>query len=272
MANLDEMIAREKVADNLPTARPSGTFGNLRRSAARFAPVRVTDRPILITTVRKAMTHAVRSLFVHILGLERLHRPFIGARLTEEQFASLRQEGKQIFVGHVERTMDIEQTFKDAIIILVIRDPLTCVPSRVRRLFNPERPDALSQAVQSLGSVETAYHYAIFGGSYKGASMKSLADDYRNIAAAWLHRADLVLRYEELRSERAQASVLSGLRHLFGGELPPDIELRITAGLDPSVSASFDPTGKRFDPQLPLEDMINVAIPGMRKLLGYSAD
>src|SRR5678815_2897971 len=130
MANLDEGISQNKVAAKESTTKQSGSRGNLRRSTARFAPAPVTERPILITTVRKAMTHAVRSLFGHILGLERLHRPFIGHRLTEQQFALLRQQGKQIFVGHVERTMEIEQIFNDAIIVLVIRDPLTSVHSR----------------------------------------------------------------------------------------------------------------------------------------------
>ena len=221
------------------------------------------------------MTHAVRSVFAHFLGLDRLYAPFIGSRLTREQLAELRAQGRQLFVGHVEREMEIEQAFKDAIIVLAIRDPLTQVHSMVGRVLSPDRPNAFARHIrQELASVEAAYHYTIFGGQQKGVGrLLSMRHNYEKIALAWLHRADLVLRFEDLRSPTAEATMLAGLRRLFGDALPHDAAERVRAGLDPSVSASFSGARLTGDaPQLPVEDIINVVMPGMRKALGYCAD
>jgi hypothetical protein len=264
---------KERREMNVPADGSSGgAWRRLRQSAARFSPVEVSDKPILITTVRKAMTHAIRGTFVHLVGINRLQHPFVRDNLTEEQFSSFRQDGKQVFVGHVARSMSIDKIFADAVIILVVRDPLSCVHSRARHLHDPARQDnPLCRAIQSLGprSLEAAYHYAIFGGRYNGGGFPPISHDYEKIALAWLHRADLVFRYEDLRSPRGPEIVLDGLSGLFGARLPPDIALRVSAGLDPGVSATYIPEDKRSEIQLPVETILDAAMPGMRRALGY---
>jgi hypothetical protein len=127
------------------------------------------------------------------------------------------------------------------------------------------------KSVQRLDSIEAAYHYAIFGGKVQRGGFPSLRQEYERIALAWLHRADLVLRYEDLRSPEAETIVLDGLRKLFTDKLPDDAAARVKAGLDPKVSASYSPN-RVTPPDLPLQDIIEALMPGIRKALGYDQE
>lgn len=243
---------------------------NLFISVNKFSIMHTTQRPILITSIRKSMTHAARNIFAHILGFDKVYFPFIDHSMTDHELSKMYAEGKRIFVGHVERTLEIDEVFKDALVVLVIRDPLSCVPSKVVHFFSPESDDPLSRCIQRLGSVEAAYHYAIFGGEYKdGGFYPSLSYEYSKIALAWLDRAELVLRYEDLRSPEIETSLAAQLRGLFGADLPEDISLRIKAGLDPNLSASYVSHRGKMEAKPNLGAVIESVMPGMRKLLGY---
>lgn len=244
------------------------------KSLARFEYDHLVDRPVLVTSVRKSSTHLVRNFAAHFVGDARVHWDFVDEeqlRKGYETFGRQIANEKWLYTGHVKRSWATNFLFRNARIILVVRDPFTQVVSRAMHFFNEDTREPLAEQLRAADApIEEAIYYAIYGSNYRGWDNPSIADEYSAIAAAWYDRADVVLRYEDVTGDPDTAvRILQQAAAKLGWAELPDAEARIRAAIKPDISASYWKKNRTIEISDMQKAMIEHLIPGVRRMFGY---
>ncbi len=243
----------------------------MEKSLAKFSYDHTMHRPILLTSIRKSGTHAIRNVLAHFTGPQRTHWEFVGDEMIRENIDKFKEATRRtkLFNGHVRRTASVNAVFREAKIVLVYRDPYTQVVSRAMHYFSEGAGDPLSSHLKDKdASIEEAIFYAIHGGIYKGWPYPPIEHDYMGIAVGWLDRCDSVIRYEDFVSN--QDVVFQAIEKIGLDNIPQARE-RVAAGLIKEISASYWTKKKKIEISETQKRMIDARLPGVREILGYEA-
>lgn len=258
------------ITDAVPGGQ-SDAWTVLQKSLRKFSYDRPLAAPILIATIRKAGTHLVRNVAAHFVGPQRTHWEFVGPSGLVKNYETFASQPPALYVGHVNRNWAANFLFRDAKVVLVVRDPFTQVISKAMRFFAPRLKDPLTVALREKDApFDEAIYYAIHGATFKGWEYPSVATEYHDVAMAWLDRADVVLRHEDITRPGAEAAFNVMLRRLGWADIP-DAAARVRAGMAPEASSSFSLKRDRAALSPAQRQQIELLIPGVRKILGYES-
>lgn len=262
----------------MPTIKMKQDNLNERNAEFAQAPLRT---PVFLNSVPKSGTHLIRNIMRMFVGVEQqYHATFI-------QIPNLRNHAMQCFHpakpmlswGHLLFSDESVMATRTARHILLVRDPYTWVLARAR-FFVSENFEANLQHLKGKEiSPEALLNMMIFGIHQKAPPM---LDIYQFNAAAWMGTGVQVYRYEDIvrhlkiiDSPEAEAFFRKLLEDC-GMEMPADWKQRVIIGADRKQSATARENLAVDDDRIPavLPDvqkrLVDVAMPGMRALLGYT--
>jgi hypothetical protein len=242
------------------------------------APLRT---PVFLNSVPKSGTHLIRNIMRMFVPVDQqYHATFI-------QIPNLRQTAMQAFHpakpmlswGHLLFSDESAIATRTARHILLVRDPYTWVLARAR-FFKSENFEAgLEHLKGPQVSVEALLNMMIFGIHAKAPPM---LDIYQFNAAAWIGTGVCLYRYEDIvhhlktiDSPDSEAFFRKLLEDC-AIEVPADWKARVTIGADRKQSATARENLAVDNDQIPNElpdiqkRLVDVAMPGMRPLLGYT--
>ncbi len=242
------------------------------------APLRT---PVFLNSVPKSGTHLIRNIMRMFVPVEQqYHATFI-------QIPNLRSHAMQCFHpakpmlswGHLLFSDESVLATRTARSILLVRDPYTWVLARARFFTSENFESGLEHLKGPQISPEALLNMMIFGIHTKAPPM---SDIFQFNAAAWLGTGVKLYRYEDilrhlkaLDSPEAEA-YFGGLLEDCNIEKPDDWRQRVLIGSDREQSATarenLSVDDKRIPDTLPemQKRLVEVAIPGMRALLGYT--
>lgn len=252
---------------------------NLNERNGEFAQVPL-QTPVFLNSVPKSGTHLIRNIMRMFVPVEQqYHATFL-------QVPNLRGHGPQalnpakpmLSWGHLLFTDDSAILTRQARHILLVRDPYTWVLARAR-FFVSENFDAnLAHLKGPNVTAEALMNMMIFGIHGKAPPM---SDVFQFNAAAWIGTGVKLYRYEDIVA--AVKTIDTPAAETFFGQLladcgmtmPDDWRERVRVGSDRKQSATARENLEVDNSAIPdvLPDiqkrLVEVAMPGMRALLGY---
>ena len=237
-------------------------------------------QPVFLNSIPKSGSHLLRNIIRAFVPFEQqYHAQFI-------QWANLAQHRRAFDPGPAMLSWG-HLFFSDASAIetahckriLLVRDPYDWVIARARFFLSDEFQGNVENVKGGLVSVDALINLMIFGIHQKAPP---LLDIYLNNAVAWLNTGIHLVKYEELvhyvsdidgtESEIFFKSLLGAC----GINIPTDWRERIRVGSSAVHSATARQNLSSGDLNLPAElniiqkQMIEVAAPGVRAILGYA--
>lgn len=240
-------------------------------------PLRV---PVFLNSVPKSGTHLMRNIVRMFVPVEQqYHKAFIQYPILQQHRAAFLQTTPHLSWGHLLFADDSAIALRNVHHIVLVRDPYDWVLARARFFLSDTFDGSLDHLKGGSVSVEEALNMMIFGIHNKAPAMK---DIFLNNAVAWLGTKAKFVRFEELishlknlDSNEAEAYFAQLLRDCAILELPDDWRERVLVGSDrkQSGTARENLAGSKVELPSELPDvqkgLVEVAIPGYRKLLGY---
>jgi hypothetical protein len=264
------------------TAMPNITMNqdNLNERNVEFAqaPLRT---PVFLNSVPKSGTHLIRNIMRMFVPVEQqYHATFI-------QIPNLRNHAMQCFHparpmlswGHLLFSDESAMATRTARRILLVRDPYSWVLARARFFISDNFEAGLEHLKTAQVSPEALLNMMIFGIHGKAPPM---LDIYQFNAAAWIGTGVSLYRYEDLVfhlkgiDSPASETFFRKLLDDCSIDMPADWKQRVLVGADRKQSATARENLSVDDDKLPAvlpeaqKRLVDVAMPGMRALLGYT--
>jgi hypothetical protein len=238
-------------------------------------------QPVFLNSVPKSGSHLLRNIVRMFVPVEQqYHEQFIQWAILQDHLRAFDTRKNMLSWGHLWFSDDSAIETARVRKILLYRDPYDWVVARARFFLSDEFHGNIERIKSGALSIDTLFSLMIFGIPKKAPP---LSDYFMFNAAAWLGSVDHVVRFEELRDHlRALESEESEdyFRRLFAAcgidPVPDDWRERVRIGSAPlqSATARENLSGLAVDIPDELPDLhkrlVDVAVPGMRKLLGYA--
>lgn len=253
---------------------------NLNQRNAEFAqaPLRA---PVFLNSVPKSGTHLLRNILrMFVPVAQQYHDTFVQLpNLAQHAGPAFGPAEPKLSWGHLLFSDESAIATRAARLILLVRDPYTWVLARAR-FYASENFDAGLQHLKGQEvSPEALLNVMIFGLHGKVPAMQ---DVYTFNAAAWLGTGVCLCRYEDIvrhLSNIDSPETEAWFRHLLeacGITMPADWKARVLIGADRKQSATARENLQVDEGRIPAtlpeaqKRLIEVAMPGMRALLGYT--
>jgi hypothetical protein len=238
-------------------------------------------QPVFLNSVPKSGSHLLRNILrMFVPADQQYHAQFIQWANLREHRHAFDPSRNMLSWGHLffsdASAIETAPTRR----ILLVRDPYDWVIARARFFISEEFRGNLEYLRGGALSIEALLNLMIFGIHGKAPG---IYDIYINNAAAWLGTGVHLVRYEDivqhlkvLETDEADA-FFAALLDATGINRPDDWRARVAAGADRrhSATARENLSGTpalTLPEQLPQmqRNLVEVAIPGVRKLLGYA--
>lgn len=235
--------------------------------------------PVFLNSVPKSGTHLMRNIVRMFVPVEQqYHDTFIQIPLLNQHAAAFDPRSPKLSWGHLLYSDESALATSFAKNILLVRDPYSWVLARARFFLSENFDGKLDHLRSDRISGNDLINMMIFGIHGKAPEM---ADVYKHNAVAWLGTGVKLYRYEELLQHIKQLdsdaaeTYFHNLLSDCGIETPDDWRQRILIGSDKSQSGTARDNLTVDDSRIPRElsdlqkQLVNVAVPGLRALLGY---
>lgn len=242
------------------------------------APLR---SPVFLNSVPKSGTHLIRNIMRMFVPVDQqYHATFIQIpNLRNHAMAAFHPAKPMLSWGHLLFSDESVMATRTARRILLVRDPYSWVLARARFFVSENFEAGLEHLKGPHISPEALLNMMIFGIHSKAPPM---LDIYQFNAAAWIGTGVMLYRYEDIvrhlkTIDTPEAEAF--FRRLLGDcgiEMPADWKRRVEIGSDRRQSATARENLSVDDDRIPavLPDiqkrLVDLAVPGMRALLGYS--
>lgn len=237
------------------------------------------EKPVFLNSVPKCGTHLVRNIFRMFVPVnQQYHDMFIQIPVLNQHINAFNPEIPKLSWGHLLFSDDSAIATRDTRQVIIVRDPYTWVLARARFFLSDSFQGSLEHLKQGHVSVEQVLNMMIFGIYQKAPTLEEI---YTHNAVSWLGTGIKLIKYEDVvfhvnNIERGSArDYFTDLFEHCGMTLPEDWQERVKIGSDrkQSGTARENLSGKRFDipNELPSQqkELLDFAVPGLRKLLGY---
>lgn len=237
--------------------------------------------PVFLNSVPKSGTHLIRNIMRMFVPVEQqYHATFIQIpNLRSHAMSCFHPAKPMLSWGHLLFSDESVMATRTARHILLVRDPYTWVLARARFFKSDNFEAGLEHLKSPQISTEALLNMMIFGIHGKAPPM---LDIYQFNAAAWVGTGTKIYRYEDI--VRAVKTIDTSEAETFFRELlddcgmamPEDWRARVRIGSDRAQSATARENLSVDDTVIPDElpdiqkRLVDVAMPGMRALLGYS--
>lgn len=245
----------------------------------RFAQAPLTQ-PVFLNSVPKSGSHLLRNIVRMFVPVEQQYAAqFIQWANLREHRHAFEASRNLLSWGHLFFSDASAIETAPARRILLVRDPHDWVIARARFFLSDEFQGNLDHLRGGGMPVEALLNLMIFGIHGKAPGMY---DIYVNNAAAWLGTGVHLVRYEDLLSHlrqlesEAAETYFAELLAACGIALPADWRERVMLGSDRKQSATARENLSASAIELPKtlpetqKKLVELAVPGLRALLGYS--
>ncbi len=236
--------------------------------------------PVFLNSVPKCGTHLMRNIVRMFVPVEQqYHKAFIQYPVLHQHRVAFTHVRPYLSWGHLLFSDDTAIVLRDVHHIVLVRDPYDWVLARARFFLSDTFDGSLDHLKGGNVSAEEALNMMIFGIHKKAPPMK---DIFLNNAVAWLGTKIKLVRFEELMhnlkdldSSEAEAYFAKLLRACAVPRLLDDWRERVLVGSDRKQSGTARENLAGDTIELPDElpevqkRLVDVAIPGYRKVLGY---
>ena len=224
--------------------------------------------------------HLMRNIVRTFVPVEQqYHAMFIQHPVLRQHLAAFSQDKPFVSWGHLLFSDDSAIALRRVKHTILVRDPYDWVLARARFFLSDTFRGSLEHLKGGNVSVEEVMNMMILGIHEKAPTMQ---DIFLNNAIGWLGtRAelvrfeDLIKHLKDLESDAAEAYFADLLGKCGINELPGDWRERVLVGSDRKQSGTARENLAGDTIELPDElpevqkRLVDVAIPGYRKLLGY---
>lgn len=253
---------------------------NLNERNGEFAQAPLKT-PVFLNSVPKSGTHLIRNIMRMFVPVEQqYHATFIQIpNLRNHAMHAFHPAKPMLSWGHLLFSDESVIATRTARHILLVRDPYTWVLARARFFVSENFEANLQHLKGDHVSPEALLNMMIFGIHGKAPPM---LDIYQFNAAAWVGTGVCVYRYEDIVrhlkdiDSPASETFFRKLIEDCGLAVPDDWKQRVVIGADRKQSATARENLAVDNDQIPavLPDaqkrLVDVAMPGMRALLGYT--
>ncbi len=235
--------------------------------------------PVFLNSVPKCGTHLVRNIFRMFVPVEQqYHEMFIQIPVLQQHLAAFSKENPKLSWGHLLFSDDSAIATNNVKQVLIVRDPYDWVLARARFFLSDTFQGSLEHLKQGNVTVEQVLNMMIFGIYQKAPTLSEI---YTHNAVSWLGSEIKLIKYEDVIqhitniNRGAARDYFEDLFGYCGIDFPEDWKERIKVGSDrkQSGTARENLSGKTFDipKELPplQKEMLEFAVPGLRKILGY---
>ncbi len=237
--------------------------------------------PVFINSVPKCGTHLVRNIFrMFVAHSQHYNQTFIQIPVLEQHRFAFDPAQPKLSWGHLLFADDSAIYLKHAKHILLVRDPYDWILARARFFLSDNFQGNIDHLKNGNAAIDEVLNMMIFGIYQKVPNMQEI---FESNCLAWMGTKTKIVRYEDvianlknLNSKKAE----SYFEELFGHcgiELPNDWRKRIRLGSDRKQSGTArENLSIAADQIIPdtLPDMqkklVDIAIPGVREILGYA--
>ena len=238
------------------------------------------SEPVFLNSVPKSGTHLMRNIVRMFVPVDQqYHEAFIQYPILQQHRAAFSTATPCLSWGHLLFSDDSAMALRNVRHVVLVRDPYDWVLARARFFLSDTFEGSLEHLKGGNVSVEEALNMMIFGIHNKAPSIQ---DIYLNNAIAWLGTKIKLVRFEELihylktlESDEAESYFDQLVRDCAIPDLPEDWRERVLVGSDrkQSGTARENLAGSMVDlpEELPevQKKLVDVAMPGYRRLLGY---
>jgi hypothetical protein len=238
-------------------------------------------QPLFLNSIPKSGSHLLRNVIRMFVPFEQQYKAqFIQWANLQQHLVAFDREKNYLSWGHLffsdASAIELAQVRK----VLLVRDPYDWVLARARFFLSEQFSGAVDHIKEGKLSLDDLLTLMIFGIYQKAPP---LSDIYMHNAVAWLGSGAHVVRYEELvrhcktlESDETSRYFERLFRACGIDPIPQDWRERVLIGSDrkQSGTARENLTGLAVEVPDKLPDvhqrLVDVAIPGVRSLLGYS--
>lgn len=237
------------------------------------------QKPVFLNSVPKCGTHLVRNIFRMFVPVEQqYHDMFIQIPVLNQHLNAFSLDAPKLSWGHLLFSDDSAIATRTAKQVLVVRDPYDWVLARARFFLSDTFQGSLEHLKDGNVSVEQVLSMMIFGIYQKAPTLQEI---FTHNAVSWLGSDIRMIKYEDILQHvqnldrGAARDYFEDLFNYCEISLPDDWKERVKVGSDrkQSGTARENLSGKKFDipKELPEQQkqMLDFAVPGLRKLLQY---
>ena len=235
---------------------------------------------VFLNSVPKSGTHLIRNIFRMFVPVSQHYtKSFIQLPELQQHQQAFNPRNPELSWGHLifsdVSAMVLHETRK----LVLVRDPYDWVIARARFFMSDNFVGSTDVIRSGRITVEELLNLMVFG-IYGLAP--TLEEIYTHNAVAWLGSGCKLVRFEDLLhhvknldTEAAEVYFTDLLGILGHESLPTDWRERVRIGADPAQSGTFrdNLSGITMDFPKELPDLqkqiVDYAVPGLRKILGY---
>lgn len=249
---------------------------NLRNAEFPQTPLK---QPVFLNSIPKSGSHLLRNIMRMFVPLKQHFKSgFIQLPSMQEDHVAWDKDRPTLSWGHLLFSDNSAIFLKDARKVLLVRDPYDWVLARARFFMSEEFKGSVGHISDHNVTAEQFLNMMIFGIHKKSPNLREV---FMHNGVAWLHTDTLVLKFEDLlhavknldepKAEFFFRKLLDGC----GIDMPDDWRERVRVGSDKKQSGTARENLTDIRMKLPAELpegqklLIDFAVPGLRKALGY---
>lgn len=255
------------------------TPDNLNELNADYDQTPLTE-PVFLNSVPKCGTHLLKNIVrMFVPVAQQYHAAFIQLPIMGQHLSAFDERAPMLSWGHLLFSDDSAMALKQVKHIVLVRDPYDWVLARARFFLSDTFQGSLEHLKGGNVSIDEVLNMMIFGIYQKAPLMEEI---FRHNAVSWLGTKAIIYRFEDISANvkdldsDAAEKFFAGLLGDCGIEkLPDDWRERVRVGADrkQSGTARENLRGEAADIPDELPDiqkkLVDYAVPGLRKVLGY---
>lgn len=252
---------------------------SLNELNGNFAQVPLAQA-VFLNSVPKCGSHLMRNIVRMFVPVEQqYHKQFIQIAILAQHREAFSAAKPFLSWGHLLFSDDSAIALKNVRHLLLVRDPYDWVLARARFFLSDSFQGQIDHIKGGNVSVEEVMNMMIFGIHNKAPTLNEI---FQLNAVAWMgtrtkiiHMEDLVKSVGNIESNEAEAFFADSLAACGIEKLPDDWRERVRVGSDRKQSGTARENLLGATDNVPDElpamqkEMVNVAAPGVRRILGY---
>lgn len=253
---------------------------NLNELNRNYAQTDLTA-PVFLNSVPKCGTHLMRNVIRMFVPVRQQYsQVFIQHPVLRQHLSAFSLDDPKLSWGHLLFSDDSAIALRNVMHTVLVRDPYDWVLARARFFLSDNFQGSLGHLKGGNVSAGEIMNMMILGIHEKAPTLQEI---YLHNAVGWLGTKaelvrfeDLIRHLKDLESDDAEAYFADLLGKCGVEVLPADWRERVRVGSDRKQSGTarenLQGPGHEIPDELPAiqKQLVDVAAPGLRKLLGYS--